>query len=61
VVDLTKDGPLVSGELCFSHGSEEDDENKTLWLFACSMNNKLPHSLPIGSEIGPDVFCVGRA
>jgi quercetin dioxygenase-like cupin family protein len=64
VADLSKDGPLVVGDICFSHGSENEDEggeNGTMWLFACDTNNKSPHVLPIGSKTGPEVFCVGRA
>jgi quercetin dioxygenase-like cupin family protein len=62
IADLSKDGPLVVGDLCFAHGVEErsDEMGKGVW-FACSLNNKLPHSLPtLGSELGPDVFCVSR-
>lgn len=66
VVNLSRDGPLVAGDLCFSHGSEDEDQHKkakTLWLFACDTNNKIPHSLPVGGSqtTGPEVFCVGRA
>jgi quercetin dioxygenase-like cupin family protein len=64
IANLSRDSPLVVGELCFSHGSEDDNDDGdkiTLWLFACNTNNKLPHSLPIRSKTGPDVFYVGHA
>jgi hypothetical protein len=51
VADLSKDGPLVVGDICFSHGSENEDEggeHGTLWLFGCDTNNKSPQVLPIG-------------